>query len=185
MTTLRTSTIVFGLWFAAVAVEPAFATPRAANGRHLRSHDRIVGLDSSGVPAVRRARPGRLRWLRIGGEILRLLAADINGDGHPDLVAGGKQHGLLAWLNNGRGRFTPRAPQPPPDPWHFSLGFRASALPRAHREAMQADALPLQPGPDPPLAQLIPLAIVARAESWPIRLHSVSRSSPRAPPASL
>ena len=36
-----------------------------------------------------------------------LLFADLNGDGHADLVAGGGASGPTAWLGNGDGSFQP------------------------------------------------------------------------------
>jgi hypothetical protein len=59
--------------------------------------------------AVRFAGGRKPLRLQAGDLILQFVIADVNRDGHPDLVADTRRSGLKIWINRGRGRFASRS----------------------------------------------------------------------------
>jgi len=110
-----------------------------------------------------------------------LIAEDIDGDGDLDLVAGAPSGQVMAWLNDGHGRFTLQKPR------------RSDGI---SREAMFADALQNEPvalGANAPLVTpgrrsgMAVVVTLSRPPTGPLAagLSVLSLSSPRAPPVSL
>src|SRR5262245_37923552 len=55
----------------------------------------------------------RFRVLRIPDEIVSLMATDVNQDGRVDVRAATRRHGVLVWLNHGRGHLKRVKPASP------------------------------------------------------------------------
>jgi hypothetical protein len=55
--------------------------------------------------AVRLSNGRALQRLQADDLILRFVVADVNRDGHPDVVASTRRSGLEIWINKGRGLF--------------------------------------------------------------------------------
>src|SRR5262245_8226031 len=108
---------------------------------------------------------GRVVWLAVSARLERLVAGDFDRDGDVDLVATTEAGTLVAWLNHGRGQFTPTAIDPAPphplgprgptlagtrpsEPLPFGIGADG-ALPSAHRPAAPAASF-IRPHPFAP-----------------------------------
>jgi hypothetical protein len=110
-----------------------------------------------------------------------LIAEDIDGDGDLDLVAGTPTGQVMAWINDGHGRFTLKKARP---------SSRVSA------EAVFADTLRAEPAALGVAAPVVApdtrnwVAVVATLARPPTvllacGLHTLSLASPRAPPVVL
>jgi hypothetical protein len=141
------------------------------------------GLSDAGLHS-----PPIVRSLRVRHHLFRIVATDLNGDGHLDLVASEPTQGLIAWLNDGRGGFTLKRYRP------FARRNLASGSPRfstrsdpfVDDEALQETVPAL--GIDSDESQEV-LALVA---GTPVCRHArlsqsggFSRHSPRGPPITI
>jgi hypothetical protein len=73
------------------------------DGDGVRDHIE-VGARTSELAVRLSARRSLLR-LQADDRILRFVVADVNRDGHPDVVASTRRSGLQIWINKGRGLF--------------------------------------------------------------------------------
>jgi hypothetical protein len=110
-----------------------------------------------------------------------LIAEDIDGDGDLDLVAGTPSGQVVAWINDGHGRFTLKKARP----------SSRIASETVFAKTLQGDAVAVGVAtplvvPDTRNLQAI-LAALARSPTVLLQygLHTHSFSSPRAPPAAF
>ena len=98
--------------FATILGVAALLAPAAARADSLRAdfdgdgvRDRIEVAARSTELAVRLSTGRTLQRLLADDLILRFVIADVNRDGHPDVVASTRRSGLQIWINKGRGLF--------------------------------------------------------------------------------
>jgi hypothetical protein len=136
------------------------------------------GADSSRV-SVRLSGSSSVVYLNVN--VGSLIAEDIDGDGDLDLVAGTPSGQVVAWINDGHGRFTLKKAQP-------SSGVASETV---FAKTLQVEAVALGVSvplvvPDTRNSQAIRIAC-ARPPTvlLPYGLHTRSLSFPRAPPAAF
>jgi hypothetical protein len=71
-----------------------------------RIADRVNISYSSSELLVRLSRRGSTQHLAARDRVMRVIVADVDGDGDQDLVARTARRGLQVWLNHGRGHFS-------------------------------------------------------------------------------
>jgi hypothetical protein len=143
--------------------------------------DTALVQDGVDGPHVSVRLSGSADAIRFEGTVIGVVEGDIDHDGDLDLVAATSSGGVLIWLNDGHGRFTPQ---------------QASHAPGLSSESALVDTLLSEPivlGMAVPLvlprnrADTSVIAIQIRPPSGPLAFDFtfLLPSSPRAPPAPL
>jgi hypothetical protein len=116
---MRPTTLAW-LLVAAALVRPAgaFAQVLVADLNGDGIHDRVhVGSRPTEL-VVHIANARHSRRLHAASPILRLAVADVDRDGHADIVASTSSSGLRVWINRGHGRFRAHRARAPSVQWH-------------------------------------------------------------------
>jgi hypothetical protein len=140
--------------------------------------------------AIRFSSTQRWQQLHVNDLIVRFVLADVNRDGHPDLVANTGASGLRIWLNKGRGFFAARTH------WSRSRHFRIAAQ-RARPavggiQTLSADDSTLNDPTRLPMvastaarARLMVVCEAPMLDSAPLANIAGRRRTPRGPPSIL
>jgi len=110
-----------------VTERPYFAAAAHVNGD--RALDLVVSHDDSNALSILfndgKGRFAAPRRIEAGGRAWKVRVADVDGDGHNDVVMGVNPAGVAILLGNGSGNFTPAAGSPVAvgrGPWGIAVG---------------------------------------------------------------
>ena len=121
-----------------------------------RIADRVKISHSSSELLVRLSWYGGTQHLATPDRVMRVIAADVDGDGDQDLVARTARRGLQVWLNHGRGGFSSARIRAAPAAAFPSI--RRAVVPghsRADRDEPGNLTTDLLPGRSPILARAV------------------------------
>jgi hypothetical protein len=181
--------ILAGTCWAGVGHAPRAFTPYTPPALPQRAQGDFDGDGRPDVAVIQGGPNGSQVSIRLSGssssvylsaDVGSLIAEDIDGDGDLDLVAGAASGQVMAWLNDGHGRFTLQEPK-------HSDGISPETI---FAETLQGE--PAAIGANAPLVMprtrngTAVVVVLSRPPTGPLAsgLDALSLSSPRAPPVS-